>query len=76
MSSTSTPTKPQTAGAAASVCTPSPLREGKELWTITKRLESRGSEGKEALDSMHETALTYMRACFSHAKRRCVALSI
>ncbi len=73
---TSTPTKPSGAAAAAAgagnACTPSPLREGKELWTITKRLESRGSEGKEALDSMHEHTLTYMRACFSHAKRRCV----
>lgn len=58
------------AGAGVGVCTPSPLKEGKELWTLTKRLESRGSEGKEALDSMHQHTLSYMRACFSHAKRR------
>jgi hypothetical protein len=73
MASSSTPTKRKTPGAAA--CTPSPLREGTELWTLTKRLESRGSEGKEALDSMHQHTLTYMRACFSHAKRRCVLAS-
>ena len=70
-SGASTPTKPKAAG-SSSVCTPPPLREGKELWSITKRLESRGSEGKEALESMHDTTLTYMRACFSHAKRRWV----
>lgn len=67
----STPTTKRTAATAAGAAfTPSPLKEGKELWTLTKRLESRGSEGKEALDSMHQHTLTYMRACFSHAKRR------
>jgi hypothetical protein len=47
-----------------------PLKEGKELWTITQKLDSRGSEGKEALESMHENALLYMRSCFHQAKRR------
>lgn len=51
---------------------PSPLKEGKELWSITRKLEGRGSEGKEALDSLHDNALVYMRSCFNTAKRRCV----
>lgn len=51
---------------------PSPFKEGKELWSITRKLEGRGSEGKEALDSLHDNALMYMRSCFNTAKRRYV----
>ena len=72
---TSTPTKRKAPGASGGIspavaATPSPFKEGKELWTATKRLESRGSEGKEVLDSMHQHTLSYMRSCFAQAKRR------
>ncbi len=55
---------------------PSPIKEGKDLWHITRKLEGRGSEGKEALDSLHDNALVYMRSCFNTAKRRYVSIWI
>jgi hypothetical protein len=64
-----------TNGHASLPATPaSPFKEGRALWSITGKLEGRTSEGKEALDSLHDNAMEYMRSCFNTAKRRCVQI--